>query len=83
MSDRPKWMPSEQEVNDASMAFLLARGESDVFEKLYERLGLRAQIAVLTELFRVITGDPDGFDPDIAAEIESRVNKIREELDSE
>lgn len=50
MSDRPKWMPSEQEVNDASMAFLLARGESDVFEKLYERLGLRAQVAVLEEI---------------------------------
>lgn len=40
-----------------------------------------AKIEVLEDLLRTITNDADGYDPDIANEIEQRIAALRKELE--
>ena len=81
MSDRPKWMPSIEDVQEQSDLHL-GWADEEAMDFIYST-GLRAQIEALGDLHQTIVTDEDGHDPDIAFEIEERIEALSKELASE
>ena len=75
MSDRPKWMPSDEEILDATYADDKEHesGQPNT-EDLIRRTGLRAQIAAWEEMQSMFNG------PSLQVIFRERIAALRKEL---